>query len=478
MGLTKGLSDVISIDTINMFGENTFMMYKIKTIEDQFIKSLKFSQKRMIGIEVELIGIKKNGRALDWDQIQSVFRDFIDKDWEPVRDGKKGPIVGVKNKKKKNNWYDYILTDTGYCLIEIITAPQENLHLVHNRYEEIKRKLANIGKKYDVYFLAYGIQPLTSPSFKLLTPRRRYAFFRKISNPHPYQAGTTIIASGQSNINLRDKNEAIRAFNVLSSTVPIQTALFANSPIWKGKIHPKYKVIRSVFWRGKYDPWRVGMSPRPFRNLEDYFRHIWSLETFLVIRDGKYYEVLKRPQFMFYLEYGGKGKLAEGKSQKIINLKPERSDIDLHNTFVWWDSRLKTTPKTVYIENRDCATQPPREQMTVFAFHLGLVENLAEAEKVLAKYSYPDLRNVRYEALTKALKAKIGQEPITVLTGKLLDVAKKGLIHRKLKEEKYLEPLYERIEKKESPADKMIKIFKKGGINSLIRYNRVDLNLD
>ncbi len=448
-------------------------------IEEKFIKSLKYSQKRMIGIEVELVAIKKNGRAVSWEDVQNIFRDFIDKDWEAVHDGKNGPIVGVKNKKQKNNWFDYILTDNGFCLLEIITAPRENLNDVYIRFEEIKKKLVNIAKKNNVYILSYGIQPITPPSFKLLTPRKRYVFFRKIANPHVYQSGTTIIAAEQTNINLRSKEEAARVFNALSATVPIQTALFANSPIWSGKVHPKYKVIRAIFWRGKYDPWRVGMPPRPFRNLEDYFRHIWSLETFLVKRgDDKYYEVLKKPQFMFYLEYGGKGKLVGDKNAKIVNLKPERSDIDLHNTFVWWDNRLKTTTKTVYIENRDCATQPPKEEMTVFAFHLGIVENVAKVEKILSKYHYSDLRNARYEALTKALKAKIGDEPITDLAQKLVEAAREGLKKRGMGEEKFLIPLFERIKAKESPADKMIKIYKKGGIEAVIRYNRLDLNLE
>lgn len=445
-------------------------------IEEQFIKSLKYSHKRMVGVEVELIAIKKTGRAASWELIQKIFKDFVDKDWEEVRDGKRGPIIGVKNKKKKNNWYDYILTDTGYCLLEIITAPREDLHQVNKRYEEIKNKLVRIAKMQGVYILAYGIQPVTSPSFKLLTPRKRYTFFRRISKPHSYQAGTTIIAAGQSNINLRDKEEALRAFNLLSATVPVQTALFANSPIWKGKVHPKYKVIRSVFWRGKYDPWRVGMPPRPFRSLDDYFRHVWSLETFLVRRNEKYYEVINKPQFMFYLEYGGKGRAVDSKSKKLIRLKPERKDIDLHNTFVWWDSRLKTTTRTVYLENRDCATQPPKEQMSVFAFHLGLVENLDKLGRYMSKFHYNDLRNARYEALTKTLKAQVKNIPISEIAKRLVKISKEGLIKRGFKEEKYLEPLYERIETKMSPADKMIKIFKRGGINSLIRYNRLDLS--
>jgi len=446
-------------------------------IEERFIKSLKYSQKRMVGVEVEFVAVKKTGRAIDWDMVQKIFRDFIDKEWEVVRDGKRGPIVGVKNKKKKNNLYDYILTDTGYCLFEIITAPREDLHQVNRRFEEIKRKLVRIAKRHGVYLLAYGIQPITPPSFKLLTPRKRYTFFRKISKPHAYQAGTTIIAAGQSNINLRNEEETIRAFNLLSATVPLQTALFANSPIWRGKIHPKYKVIRSVFWRGKYDPWRVGMPPRPFRSLDDYFRHVWSLEAFLVKRNDKYYEVVNKPQFMFYLEYGGKGRPVESKNKKLINLKPEREDIDIHNTFVWWDSRLKTTTKTVYLENRDCATQPPGEQMSVFAFHLGLVENLDRLERYMSRFHYNDLRNSRYEALTKTLRTKIKDKPITEFAYKLVKIAEEGLKKRGLKEEKYLEPLYERIDKKQSPADKMIKIYKQGGINSVIRYNRLDLNM-
>lgn len=445
-------------------------------IEEQFIKSLKYSQKRMIGIEVELVAVKDNGRAIGWEQTQKVFSDFAkEKGWEAIKDGKN--FMGVKCKDVINNWNDYVMLDSGYCLFEIITAPRNDLHQVNKRFEEIKKKLAAIGKKHGVYFLSYGIEPLTPPSFKLLTPRKRYVFFQKISKPHPYQSGTTIIGSGQSNINLKNKEEAVKVFDLLSATVPVQTALFANSPIWKGEIHPKYKVIRAVFWRGKYDPWRVGMPPRPFKSMEDYFRHIWSLETFVVKRDKKYYEVLNKPQFMFFLEYGGKGKEIGG-NDKVVNLKPQREDIDLHNTFVWWDSRLKTSSKTVYIENRDCATQPPREQMAPFAFHLGLVENLAKAEKIMKKYHYRDLLEARYEALTKALKAKVAGEPIADLAKKLLEVSYEGLKKRGLKEEKYLEPLFDRIEKLESPADTMIKVFKKGGIESLLRYTRIDLHLD
>lgn len=444
-----------------------------KLLEEEYLQGLKYSQKRIIGAEIELEAVQENGRAVTWKQVSNFFTNLIKLGWEAVRDRKRGPIIGVKHSATKHGLNDYILTDTGYCLIELVLAPEYDLHKVKVRYKKLLKLVIQTGEKNKIKFLGYGIQPITKPSFKLLSPKKRNVFFRRLSKSPEYRAGTTIIASNQSNINMKNPEELINCLNVLLMIVPIQIALFANTPIWAGKLHPRYKAIRPIFWYGAYEPWRVGMPMRPFRNIEDYFRHIWGLGTFLVIRNEKYYEVEGKPPFTFYLQYGGYGKEVDG--QKRIKLTPNRDDIIYHNGFVWWDCRIKTPYNSVYIENRVCPTQPPGEQMTVFAFNLGIVENLEGVKKALRGLSWQDFLDARYSAMTQALRGKIANQSISEVALRVLKAAQMGLKRRGLGEEIYLDPLWERISQKESPADKLIKIYKKEGIKGLIEYTTLKI---
>lgn len=444
-----------------------------KLLEEEFIRDLHYSQKRIIGAEVELQAVQANGRAVTWQQVSNFFKDLVSIGWEPVRDGKRGLVVGVKNSKTKHSVSDYILTDTGYCLIELSMAPEYNLHKVRERYIKLVKIATKIAEKNDFKLLSYGIQPVTKPSFKLLSPRKRYIFFRRVAKNPQFRAATTIISSNQANVNMKNPQETIASLNTLLMLVPLQLALFANSPVWAGRLHPRFKVIRPVFWYGAYEPWRTGMPMRPFRDLEDYFRYIWGLEAFLVVRDGKYYEIEGKPPFTFYLKYGGYGHAVGSKTR--IKLIPLSDDIIYHNGFVWWESRIKTPYNSVYIENRTCCTQPPGEQMTVFAFNLGVVENLEGVAKASKGLMWQDFLDARYSAMMHTLKGKIGNVPIYEFASKVLKAAEIGLKKRGLGEEKYFKPLWERIRTKESPADRITKIYKKEGIKGLIEYSKLTL---
>ena len=443
-----------------------------KPQEKQFVNSLKFSKKRIIGAEVELVAIKKDGRSISWEQAKNLFKELAKiKGWEGFRDMKSGPIIGVKSTTTKHGWHDIIMNDTGIGLIEIAMAPEYDLHKIRKRYLKIKNQLIDAGEKLGIKFLGYGIQPISVPSPNLVTQRKRYLIFsrnklklrKKKSGAKMY---STVIAANQTNINLKNKTEAIEALNTLLALVPVQIALFSNSSVNEGKID-EYKARRGAFWYGSNKPWHYGMPSRPFSDLEDYFRAIWSLQTFMVKRDSELYMFEEYIPFAKFLEFGGDGTSYTGR--QLLKIQPTRADVEFHNGFVWWDARIKTPEKTTYLEIRPCATQPPGEQMTVFAFHLGIVENLKAVQKVLAKISWKDLLDARHMVIVDGFKAKIKDIPVAELAEKILLCAQIGLKKRKLGEEIYLEPLFNRTKTKKSPADRAILLFKQGGIKKLIK---------
>ena len=438
---------------------------KFETLEATFARSLSYFARRIIGAEFELLVVDTRGRAAALGEVQSVFADLGEHGWKTDVDSESRELIGAVRPKAIFGFHTHVGFDTGYPILEIALAPRETLGEIEDDYDAVLDQLLPLLHGRGLRLLSYGIQPITPPSFRLLAPRPRYRFFvRRYGSTH---ANMTIIAATQSNVNALDGRELVQSLNVMLALVPVQNALFENSPVWEGKTDSRYRSIRPMFWYGRNEPWRVGMPPAPFASLEDYLRRIWELETFLVQRGGRTYEVEGNPPFHRYLQYGGNGR--DVNTGRRIELEPNREDVERHNGFVWWDSRIQTPPRSVYLENRVASAQPPGEELSVLAFHLGLVESASEAAAILDRYSWDDLRAARLSALTHTLKGKIGRRPIAVLAREMVDVARGGLVARGLGEERYLEPLYERIDKRESPADRTIKIFRKEGIEGLLR---------
>jgi glutamate--cysteine ligase len=438
---------------------------KFEALEATFARSLSYFAQRIIGAEFELLVIDGRGRAAPLRDVQAVFADLAERGWKALFDSESHERIGAARAKPIFDFRTQVGFDTGYPILEIALAPRATLGEIDDDYDGMLDLLLPLLHRRGLRLLSYGIQPLTAPSFRLLAPRPRYRFF--VRRYGSTQANMTIIAATQSNVNALDARELVQSLNVMLALVPVQNALFENSPVWEGKTDSRYRSIRPMFWYGRNEPWRVGMPPAPFSSLEDYLRRIWELETFLVQRGDRTYEVEGNPPFHRYLEYGGVGR--DVNTGRRIELEPTREDIQQHNGFVWWDSRVQTPPRSVYLENRVASAQPPGEELTVLAFHLGLVESANEAAAILEDYSWEDLRAARLSALTHTLGGKIGRRPIAALARQMVDVAHAGLAARGLGEERYLEPLYERIDKRESPADRTIKIFRKEGLEGLLR---------
>lgn len=439
------------------------------TTYEVFIKRFKTKtyQQKKVGIEVEIPIVKQTGEAVDYQLIRQLFLYLETQGFCLVKDDNIILEATIQTTIAPEH-QTIITTDLGYSTLEIVLPPFDNLHTVNQYFRITIGYLLPFVQQHNCRLLGYGIHPLTQPSRRLLAPRQRYKGLEKIwttNNIVPKSMGNdahllTISAGNQCHIDVSDV-EAVRAINVLNASSGLQIALQANSPIWKGKIIKGYKAIREKFYDFLYteDSQRSGVAPK-FETLSGYFQYIANQTLFLVIRNNEVLQVFNY-SFSEYLEQTSI--IAKRLNGEKITITPNANDIHYHNTLFYLNARL--VPNYGTIEVRMPCQQPPNDTMVTAALNLGLMENLAEAEAFFNQYEWAVWKQLRIEAIHHAFQAQLPNgQSIIPLIKQLLIIAQKGLKNRGLNEAIFLKPLFERLEKRQSPADIAIDIFNKKGM--------------
>lgn len=456
-------------------------MIDYQPIYTEFVRKFKndkLLKKRGIGVEMEIPVVTQNGETVNVSIIQELFKFLEKRGFQLKTDTYSQSITSAsKINRRSAQHFDYhidtIMTDAGASILEIVLAPQYNLHDTHHSFLELMVILNTYLDSKNCQMLGYGIQPLTPPSRKLLMPKERYFFYEKFSPNHiiPKSEGAdahllTITASNQCHIDI-GRNEAITAINVLNSLSGLQIILNANSPIWKGKVDQRLKASREIFWEYCY-PDRInqmGIPPR-FETLQEYFRFLLEFKPMLVKRK-KLLKILNKATFKDFLlnKKPTIGETLEG--QKVV-IAPKFEDIHYHNTFCYFNARL--APSYGTIESRMCCQQPPNAALAPTALTLGILENLEKAKKLIKRHSLKTWKKIRRDAIQRTFKTTINGKSIIPLLTELLEIAKEGLKKRELGEEMFLEPLFERLKSQKSPADEAIEIFNSDGLKAFLAH--------
>lgn len=433
---------------------------------------------RGIGIEMELPVISQNGEVVSINTVQEMF-EFLEREgFQLERDEFSNYITGASRNNRISSEHfaysiDTVMTDAGSGIIELVLAPQNNLHTIQESLSDIIALLVSFFDTKQCKLLGYGIQPLTAPSRKLLMPKERYVFFEKFSpnNVIPKSEGAdahllTITASNQCHIDI-GQEEAITAVNVLNALSGLQVIFNANSPIWQGNVDPNFKANREVFWEYCY-PDRLNQMgiPPEFRDLGDYILYLLAFKPMLVKRE-RLLQLLNKPTFKDFMlnKTPTIGQTLEG--EELI-VQPTIQDIHYLNTFCYFNARL--VPKLGTIESRMCCQQPPGASLAPAALTLGLISNLEEAKKLTEIYPWKAWQNIRLDALKHTFNTRVNGKEIMPLLAKFLNCAKEGLVKRNLGEEIFLEPLFTRLNRQKSPADEAIDIFEKEGFESFVKH--------
>jgi gamma-glutamylcysteine synthetase len=279
----------------------------------------------------------------------------------------------------------------------------------------------------------------------------------------------TINAGTHTHVSI-SKEEAIDAVNVLNGFAGAQLALTANSNIWRGRIDPQFKCVCEKLW----DWWmpdkrRVGVPPRPFRDLRDYVRTVAEFRPVYVKRNGTPVVLTRYGSFHeYFLAQRPTG--IDARTGQEVAIVPENGDIELHSTCYWYNARLS---RYYTVENRANDQQPPGDLLCVPALTLGLVSAVGESLEVLGSYRWQDLRECRDVACRTGLDGAVNGYDVADLVTQMLEVAKLGLRRRKLGEEQFLAPLEGRVPQRRCPADDAVRVVADGGIASLVEARRL-----
>ena len=150
---------------------------------------------------------------------------------------------------------------------------------------------------------------------------------------------------------------------------------------------------------------------------------------------------------------------------ETVSVVPGFEDIRLHNSCYWYTARIS---QYFTVENRVFDQQPPDELESAAALTLGLVSAAAAAWEELSRYSWKSLREAREVACREGLAGSTEEFTMVELVGRMMRVADYGLSLRRLGEEKYLEPLYERLRRRCCSARNAAAIFDKSGVAGLV----------
>lgn len=441
---------------------------------------------RRIGSELKFPLVNPDGTASGSETTAALWRFLGGRGWRPLEDPHTGNVIGASKDGEMNE--HLASCETGFCKVEFSLAHTDDLLSLERTVGEVRELLGDFSSEAGAAFLGFGLQPVTRPGKHLLMKKSRNLFWDRIFGGNSHIApedGTdvhlfTINASNQVHIDVT-MEEAVDAINVFNGLAGAQVAMTANSNIWKGRVDPEYKCVGEMFWDwwlGETHSTRYGVPKRKFTDLEDYFFYILGFQPVYVRREGSPVGLPHCRSFLdFYIcddegdncERGGSlcGVTAEGSETDIDR---QEADLDQHFTFFWHNARLS---RYYTLENRINDQQPAGEMMAIPALTLGIMENLPDAATLINEYPWEALRESRVQAARHGLSAEAGGFKVADISRQAVEVAGEGLKRRGRGEERFLEPLLERLSGGFCPADRAAETFTSLGPRGFVEKTRI-----
>lgn len=391
---------------------------------------------RKIGKEAEFPVVTSDGRAAD---VTGILQRLVEEHGFTARFDQSVLAAAQRNGME-------VAVEVGRSTIELALPPYDDLWELQKEYFAAIDLIVGVAESAGAHLLGFGIQPRTRPSIALMTPRAHYrALYGAIGAPW---LGLTTTAADQTHIDIARTEllDAINCMNLLSAPL---IALCANSSVYCGRAGA-YVSGREGLLKDLGET-RYGMTPHKFESVEEFIGYLCEYKCF-VLSEKHHYKKLNLP-FAHYL----------------LTDSPDLFEEFLwHEHYVWNSARARV--KTSTIEVRP-ACQPPRDApLAANALILGWVESLprlaAYFREVLGDNAWEVMRMYRRAAVREGLQAS---EPAEDFVRDVLRISEEGLKNRGRGEEKFIEPIWERLERKESPGMKMRRVFETNGMERLLK---------
>ncbi len=400
---------------------------------EEFILGCKSSQK--IGFEYERIPVFKNsGEVVPYDGeygICEVLRELAKEDnWDYILDDIN--IIGLKK------LHETITLEPG-CQIELSLEPQNKISDLKKRVEEIDSLLTPILDSIGAKLINKGVSPKTTYKNIKLLPKRRYAIMANYLWGILSDVMMRETAGIQVGIDFHSEEDAMRKFRLANIMMPFVTAMFANSKI-RGGVDTGYKSFRALAWLNT-DNERCGFAThfQDGMSFKGYVNQLLSTPMIFINRENKTVNINGRLTFKQFMDKGFEG------------FEANIDDWKLHSNLYFPEVRLRNF---IEIRNHDCVGNGL--EYSIPALYKGIMYNpdaIKEIEKMLCKYSYTEINELRYNVARYAINSKLRKQSISDLCKEILKISYQSLAAQKENEEQFLEPIMEMINSNKIPAD-------------------------
>jgi len=457
---------------------------------------------RKIGLEYEFLAIQiDNGHAASRGDIKAIWRSWAEQEHVEL-------YIDYATKQPVGVWFTQpdgekmlINTDGGICIVEFGFLPFSTLQETEENMRVILKEFLVVARQHGVALIDTGLQPKT-PTYHpdLKSEKIWYRPFMR----HPHWVGYHHlfhnIAAHQVCIDV-SYDELVDVLNLMNGIGGVTIALFANSGFgeWEVKsAHSERELRWNRIKEGSKDTFEhiSGLTKEPLTSLADYISYSWRTPLQAIHRGKTLHSV---NEFITIGDYFKKSQWDAFDHGAIepSTVSPSVKDINDQAQYFWPQSRAKfwfdeSRPleeflsayageefgdygrdhvTKLYVETRNIGAQPWNEVMVAPAFLLGLIENLEEAKKIVDDKPWKYWIELREKTLLKSMEV----DEVVPIAQTLFSIAKQGLVNRGRGEEKYIEPLVARIEKRQSPAMRSIEEYRELGMDNFIKKRTINL---
>lgn len=309
--------------------------------------------------------------------------------------------------------------------------------------------LYDLSRGKDHHWLGIGLTPYAKIDEIAFVPKGRYVIMREYLPrvgplAHWMMKGTTSV---QANFDYADEADCARKFKVSLGLGPLNTAMFANSPVAEGRL-TGWRSYRSYVWT-QTDPARTGF-PDPVREQYSHQRWIdYLLDTpMMFLKLGSSWTAANGLTFRSWMKEG----FQDGTGLHF----PTMDDWELHQTSVFPEVRVK---RTLEIRGADLGSV---DLCVAFgAFWYGILYGaLDEATAFVQAHTRGDPMAAQLEAGKNGLSGTLWGRPTAALAKEIVEIAARGL--RRVGENvDLLTPLQDQVASGESPADRLIRAWER-----------------
>ena len=327
--------------------------------------------------------------------------------------------------------------------IELSGAPLKTIHEIHHELLVYEDRLDKVAQYMGVGFILNGFHPWAKQGDFSWVPKERYEIMRRYM-PKVGSRGLDMMlrtCTVQANLDYENEADMVSSVRTALALAPLSTLLFAASPFKEGRL-TGWLSERTAVWQDT-DKNRSGFLGGVFDSdfgYEKWVQFALDVPMYFIRRDGRYIDQTGT-SFRNFMTHGFEG------NQATVR------DFWDHLTTIFTEVRLKP-----YIELRSADCGPWSHLRALPAFWKGLLYDATSKKEAFELMDNPnevELQNLQIDVAQKGFKARYRGQDIGDIIDQVLPLATKGLPED---ERKFLHPLLEIANRRETFAEAMIRV--------------------